>query len=72
MNRKSKLKYFFTSMGICTFFLVGFVGFTIVEKNSSYLISGKRLRFLSYNLKNNDLEFIKIHFMGKDFAFNFK
>lgn len=72
MSKKLKLKYFFISMGICTFFILGFVGFTIVEKNSSYLISGEKLQFLSYSLKNNNIEFVKIHFLGKDFTFNFK
>ncbi len=72
MDKNSK-KYFFTSMILCFFIIFLFTGFVIVEKNVQSIISSESISFLSYNFNDNNKEkFLKLHFMGQDFVFNFK
>lgn len=48
------------------------MGFSIVEKNGQSMISGEDFSFISYNIQKDKPKFLKIHFMGQDFIFNFK
>ncbi len=68
---RSKRNYFFIPM-ISTFFvLVLITGFTVVEKNARAVIFEDNPPFFVCRQKNFRPELIKIHFMGKDFIFNF-
>lgn len=69
MNNKSK-KYFFTSMIMSSLLLILIMGFTIVEKNGQSIISGENISLISYSDNNQENKILKIHFLGKDFAFN--
>ena len=69
---KNLKKYFFTPMILCFFVIFLFVGFVIVEKNVQSIISSEDISFLSYNFKDGKEKFLKLHFMGQDFVFNFK
>ncbi len=71
MNKKSK-RCFIVSMfsTLCILFLMS--GFIIVEKNTRNTILKENPPFLSYKINNHNFEFIKIHFMGKDYVFNFE
>ena len=68
---KNLKKYFLMSVMFCFFLLTLIVGFTVVEKNTHFIISGENLSLMSYKISNHKIEYFKIHFMGKDFAFNF-
>ena len=48
------------------------MGLSIVEKNGQSMISGEDFSFISYNIQKDKPKFLKIHFMGQDFIFNFK
>lgn len=68
---KSLKRYFITSMFSTLFALFLLSGFLIVEKNAKNVILKENPPFLSYKINNWKFEFIKIHFMGKDYIFNF-
>lgn len=68
---KNLKKYFFMSAMFCFFLLTLIVGFTVVEKNTHCILSGENLSLMSYKIDNYKIEYFKIHFMGKDFTFNF-
>lgn len=70
MNKKSK-KYFFISMISTLFVLALITGFIVVEKNARAIMLEDSSPFLVYKQKNFLPELVKIHFMGKDFVFNF-
>lgn len=70
MDRKSK-KYFLVSMISTLFALFLMSGLTIVEKNARNVIFKENLPFLSYKTNGYRVDFIKIHFMGKDYMLNF-
>ena len=65
-------RYFFMSMTFCFFILVLIMGLSFVEKNGQSMISGEDFSFISYNIQKDKPKFLKIHFMGQDFIFNFK
>lgn len=71
MDKKSK-KYFIVSMfsTLCALSLMS--GLIIVEKNTRNTILKENPPFLSYKINNYNFEFIKIHFMGKDYVFDFE
>ena len=68
---KNLKKYMIMSIALCFFFLVLIMGFTIVEKNTYSIVYGENLSLVSYKMNNSKIEYFKIHFMGKDFTFNF-
>lgn len=65
-------KYFFVSMICSLLVLILIVGFSIVERNAGAIILGQAPVFLSYNQPNSQTKQLKLHFMGKDFVFNFQ
>lgn len=71
MDKKSK-KYFIVSMLSTLYALFLMSGLVIVEKNARNTILKENPPFLSYKTNDYRLEFIKIHFMGKDYVFNFE
>lgn len=68
---KNSRKYFMVSMISTLFALFLMSGLIIVEKNTRNVIFKENPPFLSYKKGNWHLEFVKIHFMGKDYIFNF-
>ena len=68
---KNHRKYFFVSMMSTLFILALITGFIIVEKNARAVMLEDSSPFLVYSQKNFVPDFVKIHFMGKDFIFNF-
>ncbi len=70
MDKKRK-RYFFVSMFSTLFILALITGFTIVEKNARGIILEDNPPFLVCKQKNFIPESLRIHFMGKDFIFNF-
>ncbi len=70
MDKKLK-RCFLISMTFSIFVLVLIIGLAIVEKNTQLIISGNKLPFLIYEIKNSTIKFIQIHFMGQNFTFNF-
>lgn len=70
MNKKN-IKCFLISMASTIFVLALITGFIIVEKNAREVICEDSSPFFIYREKNFIPEFLKIHFMGKDFIFNF-
>lgn len=70
MDKNSK-KYLVVSMISTLFALFLMSGLIIAEKNTRNTIFRENPPFLSYKKDNWRLEFIKIHFMGKDYIFNF-
>ncbi len=70
MDKKSK-KCFIVSMISTLFTLFLLSGLVIVEKNARNVILKTNPPFLSYKINYRKFEFIKIHFMGKDYIFDF-
>ena len=70
MDKNSK-KHFFISMISTLFVLALITGFIIVEKNARSVMLEDSSPFFVYKQKNFLPELVKIHFMGKDFIFNF-
>ena len=68
---KNSRKYFLVSMASTLFVLALITGFIIVEKNARAVMLEDNSPFLVYKQKNFLPELVKIHFMGKDFIFNF-
>ncbi len=70
MDKISK-KYFIFFMTSTLFILTLITGFIIVEKNARGVIFEDSPPFFICKQKDFRPELIKIHFMGKDFIFNF-
>lgn len=64
----NKKKYFFISMFSTAIVLIMLLGFAIVEKNVSAIITPEKPTFFSYRLAESAPRTIKIHFMSKDFV----
>ncbi len=56
----------------CFLILALIMGITIVEKNGQNMVCRENVSFLSYEFEKYKPKFIKFHFMGNDFTFNFK
>lgn len=68
---KKGLKIYLLS-AIFTGYILSLVsGLIIVEKNSNKIIEEKNTPFLIYEHENLKPKSILLHFMGKDFIFNF-
>lgn len=65
----NKKKYFFVSAFSTAIVLSMMLGFIVVEKNVSAIITPKKPPLFSYHSSGFIHREIKIHFMGKDFAF---
>lgn len=65
----NKKKYFFVSAFSTAIVLSMMLGFIVVEKNVSAIITPKKPPLFSYHSSGFIHRKIKIHFMGKDFAF---
>ena len=65
----NKKKYFFVSAFSTAIVLSMMLGFIVVEKNVSAIITPKKPLLFSYHSSGFIHREIKIHFMGKDFAF---
>ena len=65
----NKKKYFFVSAFSTAIVLSIMLGFIVVEKNVSAIITPKKPPLFSYHSSGFIHREIKIHFMGKDFAF---
>lgn len=70
MDKNSK-RCFITSMFSTFFVLLLTSGLLIVEKNARSVIFKENPPFLSYKKSGYRIEYIKIHFMGKDYKLNF-
>ena len=70
MDKNSK-RYFIVSMVSTLFALFLMSGIAVVEKNARNVIFKENSPFLSYKKNGHRIEFIKIHFMGKDYMLNF-
>lgn len=65
----NKKKYFFVSAFSTAIVLSMMLGFIVVEKNVSAIITPKKPPLFSYHSSGFIHREIKIHFMGKDFSF---
>lgn len=70
MNKNSK-RCFIISMFSTLSALFLMSGLIIVEKNARNVIFKENSPFLYYKRNGYHLEFIKIHFMGKDYELDF-
>ncbi len=71
MIDKKSGKCFLTSM-MATFYVLSLIlGFIYVEKNARNVILEDSPPFLVYKRNNFKFEFLKIHFMGKDYTLIF-
>ena len=70
MNKKGFTIYLLTSIST-GYILLLISGLLIVEKNSNKIIEEKNTPFLIYEHENLKPKSISLHFMGKDFIFNF-
>lgn len=70
MNKKG-LKIYLISAIITCYVLMLISGLIIIEKNSNQILQEKSTPFLVYEQENLKPKSILIHFMGKDFIFNF-
>ncbi len=70
MNKKGLKTYLLSAVSTC-YLLLLICGLVIVEKNSNKIIQEKNLPFLVYEHENLKPKFLSLHFMGKDFIFNF-
>ena len=68
---KGQRKNFLLSMMLTFFVLFLFTGFVIVEKNTRFIAFGDDSPFFTWEHKNFIPKSAKIHFMGKDYVFNF-
>ncbi len=66
----NKKKYFFVSAFSTAIVLSMMLGFVVVEKNVSAIITPEKPPLFSYHSSGLIPNEIKIHFMGKDLAFH--
>ncbi len=66
----NKKKYFFVSAFSTAIVLIMMLGFVVVEKNVSAIITPEKPPLFSYHTSGSIPRTIKINFIGKDFVLN--